>query len=51
MEIKSKALVCSVWLMTVTLAAGQVILNEASKENILALDQLKTEPVNFGYSF
>jgi predicted alpha/beta superfamily hydrolase len=40
------------WILSVTFISGQVKTNEPSKDNILSIDQLKTEPinVNMGYS-
>jgi predicted alpha/beta superfamily hydrolase len=46
-----KTSLCVMWMLTVTLATGQVKSKETLKENIPTLDQIKTEPINFGYSF
>jgi predicted alpha/beta superfamily hydrolase len=46
-----KTSLCVVWMLTVTLVTGQGKPKETSKENIPTLDQIKTEPINFGYSF
>jgi predicted alpha/beta superfamily hydrolase len=42
----------TVWILIVTMISGQVKTNEPSKDNIPAIDQIKTEPINVntGYS-
>ena len=48
-----KKIFYAVWMLTITLASGQVKSNDTLKENIPAIDQIKTEPItiNTGYSF
>jgi predicted alpha/beta superfamily hydrolase len=51
MENKMKTVLCALWILTVTFATGQVKSKEALKENVITIDQLKTEPVITGFSF